>query len=50
MKYSEVEQLMEVWLEETLNLEGYTPGRHCLVLQQKLEETLNLNNFILKFG
>jgi hypothetical protein len=25
MKYSEIEQLMEIWLEETLNLEEYTP-------------------------
>ena len=25
MKYDEIQQLMETWLEETLNLKGYTP-------------------------
>ena len=50
MEYSEIQQLMEVWLEETLNLEGYTPQIKATGAMKLLEETLNLNNFILKFG
>ena len=34
IEYSEIQQLMEVWLEETLNLEEYTPmmNAHILLL------------------
>jgi len=36
---------MEVWLEETLNLEGYTPNFKEWAELYKLEETLNLEGY-----
>ena len=45
MEYSEIQQLMEVWLEETLNLEGYTPLVQLALPTLKLEETLNLEGY-----
>ena len=46
----EFQSLMKMWLEETLNLDGYTPRRAIFPTTNQLEESLNLNNFILKFG
>ena len=46
----EFQSLMKIWLEETLNLDGYTPRRAILPTTNQLEESLYLNNFILKFG
>ncbi len=45
IEYSEIQQLMEVWLEETLNLEGYTPNFKEWAELYKLEETLNLEGY-----
>ena len=45
MEYSEIQQLMEVWLEETLNLEGYTPQIKATGAMKLLEETLNLEGY-----
>ena len=45
MKYSEIEQLMEIWLEETLNLKGYTPWKARHLWLCWLEETLNLEEY-----
>jgi hypothetical protein len=45
MKYSEIEQLMEIWLEETLNLKGYTPKFDSSFSLIWLEETLNLEGY-----
>ena len=45
MKYSEIQQLMDIWLEETLNLEEFIPRGRFTSFFLSLEETLNLEEF-----
>ena len=45
MEYEEIQRILSQWLEETLNLKGYTPGLLTLLKKIMLEETLNLEGY-----
>ena len=42
MKYQQIQRVLKQWLEETLNLEGYTPDTERGLVIVGLEETLKL--------
>jgi len=48
MEYKEIQSFLRYWLEETLNLEGFTPELLDYDLSSVLEETLNLEGFTPK--
>jgi len=45
MEYKEIQSFLRYWLEETLNLEGFTPNSDSERVILWLEETLNLEGF-----
>ena len=45
MKYQQIQQVLTKWLEETLNLEGYTPSYRFGYFRKLLEETLKLEGY-----
>ena len=49
MEYEQIEEVLSYWLEETLKLEGYTPGIYTVLQFKKLEETLKLEGYTPDF-
>jgi len=45
MQSQEIRDILSYWLEETLNLRGYTPQLKTFFTSLKLEETFNLRGY-----